>query len=281
LNVKWRFLFVALMLWSCAPRLALSQTPSPLQEWQYSSGVILERFFEPEVPKWEVALGVATEYQPLYDGASDYRLQGGPVINVRYRDIAFITVGEGIGWNFIRGNNYRVGVALGYDLGRKESADLDHLRGLGDIGRAPIFKIFGSYVISKEFPLVLRADIRRIVGGADGVLGDLEAYLPLPGSSKKLAMFAGPSVMFANRVHMQNVFGISADQATASGYPQYDAHGGANAVGFGFSATRFLTDHWLINLDAAANRLLGSAANSPITQKKQQRVLALSFAYYW
>jgi outer membrane scaffolding protein for murein synthesis (MipA/OmpV family) len=128
---------------------------------------------------------------------------------------------------------------------------------------------------------VLRADIRRIVGGADGVLGDLEAYLPLPGSSKKLAMFAGPSVMFANRRHMQNVFGISSDQADASGYPQYDAHGGANAVGFGFSATRFLTDHWLINLDAATNRLLGSAAGSPITQKKSQRVLALSFAYYW
>ncbi len=281
LKITWRFLLAALMLWTCAPRSAMSQTPSPLQEWQYSSGIILERLFEPQIPKWQVVLGAGAAYGPLYDGARAYRLQGGPIINVRYKDIAFVTVGEGIGWNFIRGDNYRVGVALAYDLGRKERDDLDHLRGLGDIGRAPVVKVFGSYVISKEFPLVLRADVRQIVGGANGWLGDLDAYMPLPGSSSKLAMFAGPSVMFANRRHLQNVFGISAEQSTASGYPQYDAHGGATAVGFGFSATRFLTDHWLINLDAAANRLLGSAASSPITQKKAQRVLALSFAYNW
>lgn len=269
------------MYWALVPAIALSQTPSPLQEWQYSSGIALEKLFEPEVPEWRVVLGAGAEEKPLYDGASVYRTEAGPVINVRYRDIAFASVGEGFGVNLLHGDHYRAGVALGFDLGRYESQDLDHLKGLGDIPRAPLVRVFGSYVISKSFPLVIRADARQIIGGPDGLLGDVEAYLPLPGSSKKLIMFAGPSITFADHRYVQKEFGVTPAQALASGYPVFDVHGGTNAVGLGFSATRFLTDHWLVNLDAAINHLRGSADESPITQKARQRALSLSVAYSW
>ena len=49
----------------------------------------------------------------------------------------------------------------------------------------------------------------------------------------------------------------------------------------GFSATRFITDHWLVNLDAAISKLKGSADISPITEDSTQRTLALSVAYHW
>jgi outer membrane scaffolding protein for murein synthesis (MipA/OmpV family) len=52
-------------------------------------------------------------------------------------------------------------------------------------------------------------------------------------------------------------------------------------VGFGFSATWFMTDHWLVNMDTAVDWLLGSARESPITQETVQRALALSVAYTW
>jgi outer membrane scaffolding protein for murein synthesis (MipA/OmpV family) len=270
------------MFWGAlAPRLAFSQTPSPLQEWQYSGGTALVKLFQPNQPDWCVELGAAAEPRPLYDGARTYRVFGGPVIDIRYRDIAFASVGEGLGVNFLHGVNYRVGVALGYDLGRREASDLDHLEGLTSIHTAPVFKLFGSYVFSKEFPLVLRADARRFVGGAQGWTADLSAYLPLPGSSETFIMFAGPSITFADRRHMQTLYGVSETQALASGYPVYTAHGGSNAVGFGFSATRFLSKRWLLNADMAVNRLLGSARASPITQSTVQGVLALSVAYKW
>ena len=140
------------MLWACSPSTALSQTPSPLQEWQYSSGIVLERMFEPNLPDWRVVLGAGAEAKPLYDGAQLSRVQGGPVINIRYNDIAFVSVGEGVGVNVLRGENYRAGVVLGYDLGRRVEDDIGHLHGLGDIGRAPAVKLFVSYAISKEFP---------------------------------------------------------------------------------------------------------------------------------
>jgi outer membrane scaffolding protein for murein synthesis (MipA/OmpV family) len=272
---------LAFMLWACAPSIALSQTPSPLQEWQYSSGIVLERLFKPNMPEWRVVLGAAAEAKPLYDGAELSRVQGGPVINIRYRDIAFFSVGEGAGVNVLHGENYRAGFLLGYDLGRRVSDDYGHLHGLGDIGRAPAIEVFASYAISKDFPLVFRGDVRQIVGGADGLVADLGAYMPLPGSSKKLIMFAGPSITYADHRYLQKEFGVTPAQALASGYPVFAVHAGTNAVGLGFSATRFITEHWLINMDTAVNHLLGSARESPITQKTVQCALALSFAYAW
>jgi outer membrane scaffolding protein for murein synthesis (MipA/OmpV family) len=258
-----------------------AQTPSPLQEWQYSSGIALYKMFQPDMPDWRIETGAAVEPRPLYEGSKTIRTLLGPVIDVRYRDTAFASVGEGLGYNFLRGENFRLGLAVGYDLGRRAAEDLPHLKGMGNISAAPVVKVFGSYVISKEFPLVLRADVRQFAGGANGMVGDVEAYLPLPGSSEKLVMFAGPSFTFADRLYMQTKFGVSPNQALASGYPEYAAHGGANSAGFGFSATRFVNKAWLVNVDLAANRLLGSAGASPITQTRLQAVGVLSFAYKW
>lgn len=276
-------LLVCLIFWvaACLPSGARAQTPSPLQEWQYSSGIILEKLFEPAVPDWRVTLGAAAAYKPLYDGGPLYRTQGGPVINVRYRDLAFASIGEGLGVNVLVGDHYRAGVALAYDLGRRVSDDYTHLHGLGDISRSPALKAFASYVISKDFPLVLRLDVRQLIGGADGMTGDAGLYMPLPGSSKKLILFAGPSITFADRLYEQKVFGVSAAQAAASGYANYQAHAGFNAAGVGFSATRFITEHWLVNVDAAYDRLLGSAIDSPITQRRAQHVYTFSVDYTW
>ncbi len=269
------------LLCLCIPSRGVAQTPAPLQEWQYSAGIALYQMFKPDMPDWQIETGLAVEPRPLYEGSNTYRVLVGPVIDVRYRDSFFASVGEGLGYNILRGENFRVGAALGYDLGRRADEDLTHLKGMGNISAAPVLKVFGSYVVSKSFPLVLRADLRQFAGGANGMVGDVEAYLPLPGSSEKLVMFAGPSFTFADRLYMQTKFGVSPDQALASGYPDYQARGGANSAGFGFTATRFVTPHWLVNTELAMNRLLGSAVDSPITQARLQKVLVLSFAYKW
>jgi outer membrane scaffolding protein for murein synthesis (MipA/OmpV family) len=272
---------LACTLCACIPHTAWSQTPSPLQEWQYPGGTILEKLYEPNEQDWRVVLGGAVAALPRFDGAAVYRVTPAPVIVILYRDIAFASVGEGLGVNVLHGDQYVVGVSVGYDLGRPMSDDYRHLRGLGDISAAPVAKMFGSYVVSKAFPLVLRADVRRVVGGANGLLGDVEAFMPLPGSSKKFVMFAGPSATFANRQYMQNVFGVTAEQSEASQYPVYDAHGGTISYGLGFSASYFLTQHWLINTDMAWNHERGSATESPISRTDVQGVVEFSSAYRW
>jgi outer membrane scaffolding protein for murein synthesis (MipA/OmpV family) len=268
-------------LFSYGARSASAQTPSPMQEWQYPGGIALQKLFAPSVPKWDVILGLATSANPAYSGASQYRAAGGPVINIRYKDRIFISTGEGLGYNFTEGKNYRASIAAGLDLGRSMSSHYGTLHGLGDIPRAPFFKLSATYVPSKRLPILLRGDIRKIAGGAAGIVGDLDLYTPLPGSSRKLVMFAGPSVTFADRKHLQTVYGISEGQALASGYSPYATHGGLESAGFGFSATKFFTTHFLGNANLAVNELLGSASRSPIVERKAQGSLSFSAAYRW
>src|SRR5450755_2238416 len=112
----WRLACGALLICAIGPRAAWSQTPSPMQEWQYSGGIILARLFEPDLPRFRTILGLAAEVQPVYDGSRAYRLEGGPVINIHYRDIAFISTGEGLGYNLLRGDHYQLGIGVTYDL---------------------------------------------------------------------------------------------------------------------------------------------------------------------
>ena len=264
------------------PCVVAAQTPSPLQEWQYSGGIILSRLFEPDAPQFRKIVGLGADVAPLYSGARADRVMGGPVINISYKDIAFVSTGDGIGYNFLRGDHYQVGAAMAYDLGRSEQQDLNNLRGLGDIGAAPVAKLYGTWVLAKKFPLILRIDARQFIGGAQGAIGDASVYMPLPGSSKTFVMFAGPSISFATHHYLQTLYGVTAAQAVASGHPAYDvAHAGTSAVGVGFSATKFITSHWLVNMDAAISQIRGSAAESPLVEARTQRVLALSLNYQW
>ncbi len=258
-----------------------AQTPSPMQEWQYAGGIALENLFAPRVPKWDVITGVAASTTPIYSGASQYLVSGGPVINIRYRNRAFISSGEGLGVNAFVGKQYRVSLAVGLDMGRRMGWHYSTLHGLGDIPRAPFLKLAGTYIVSKRLPILLRGDIRKIAGGAAGLVGDLNVYTPLPGSSRKFVMFAGPSVTFADREHSQTIYGISPRQSLQSGYPVFAAHGGLEAAGFGFSATRFFTPHLLTNVNLSISELLGSAGRSPLVERKAQASLSVSGAYRW
>jgi len=79
---------------------------------------------------------------------------------------------------------------------------------------------------------------------------------------------------------MQVVYGVTPQQAAASGHPVYNIlHSGTAAAGIGFSATKFIGEHWLLNLDAAYNQLRGSPFRSPLVEETNQRALVLSFAY--
>src|SRR5450759_1070293 len=280
-SLSMRFAVVAILAMGSF-HAARAQTPSPLQEWQYSGGIILARLFEPDLPRFRTVLGLAAQVQPVYDGSRAYRIQGGPAIDFHYRDIAFISTGDGIGYNVLRGDHYQLGVALAYDLGRKERDDLANLHGMGNIGVAPVGKIFGTWVLSKSFPMILRVDARQFAGGAQGAVGDAAVYLPLPGSSRTFVMFAGPSITLATHHYLQTLYGVTPEQSVLSGHSVYEiTHDGTVAAGVGFSATKFLTPHWLLNLDTAINQIRGNASRSPLVEKRTQRVLALSIDYNW
>ncbi len=276
LGSLWAFL-VIFMVFGLRP--AAAQTPSPLAEWQYSSGVQLQRLFEPTIPTWQVELGLGAQYAPVFDGIGRYQAQPGPVIDIRYKDIAFASTGEGVGFNLFSFRHVRFGAAITYDLGRSPHLDGTALTGLGTIHPAPEFKIFAGTVLTESFPLVIRVDARKQLGATNGYIGDAGAYMPLPGSSQTFAWFAGPTVTLADSRYMNAYFGVSQVQAANTHYRRYKASAGFKSAGLGISADYFVTPHTIISLNTAFNRLLGSAANSPITRTKYEAVVSVAALY--
>jgi outer membrane scaffolding protein for murein synthesis (MipA/OmpV family) len=274
--------FLLVLACFTAPAALFAQTPSPLQEWQYSSGLILANMFEPDQPEFRVIAGVGSAVQPAYDGSRAYRVRGGPVINVQFKDIAFISTGDGIGYNVLRKRGLQLGVGIAYDLGRKERDDYTNLAGTGNKPVSAVPKLFATWVVSRQFPLVVRADIRHLLRDGGGSIADLGAYLPLPGSSSRLAMFFGPSITVANKRYLRDMFGVTNQDSASARHPEYSIRqGGIEAVGLGFSATWTLSRHYLVNVDGAINHLGHLPADSPLVERDSGRVLALSFDYTW
>jgi len=275
-RLAWAALAAALLL---APRPAAAQTPSPLAEWQYSAGIQLQRLFEPTIPTWQVELGAAAQYAPVADGISRYQVQGGPAINIRYKDLFFASSGEGIGFNLFSFRHIRFGAAVTYDLGRSPHEDGKALSGLGTIHAAPEAKIFATTVLTESFPLTFRFDARRQIGATNGYIGDAGAYLPMPGSSAKFAWFVGPTVTLADQRYMNAYFGISRAQAATTHYRYYKASAGFKSAGLGLSTVYFVTPSVIIAINGAFERLLGSAALSPINESKYEADGVVSAIY--
>jgi len=264
------------------PTAIVAQTPSPLQEWQYSSGLILARMFQPELPEFRVIAGVGSAIEPIYDGSRAYRVRGGPVINIQFKDIAFLSTGDGIGYNVVHKRGLQLGVSIAYDLGRKERDDYTNLTGMGDKPVSAVPKLFAAWVVSQKFPLVLRGDIRHLLRAGGGSIADLGAYFPLPGSSSHLAMFFGPSITVADRRYLQDMYGVTNQESASSRHAAYSIkQGGIEAAGLGFSATWILSRHYIVNIDAAINHLGHLPTDSPLVERASAHVAALSFDYIW
>ena len=259
----------------CVAADAGAQTTSPLPEWEYSAGQLLRSYFMGDkLPTLAASVGVSAEVFPKFDGSSHYGVLGGPTFDIRYRDIAFLSTGEGLGVNILRGTHYRSGIALTYELGRSNNESVV-LRGLGDVHAAPELKVFAEGLV---FPVVIRADIRRALGGYNGWAADFAVYLPITGS-KKFYMLVGPSIAFGDSSYMRHFFGITETESQTSGLPVYTPGAGIKSINFGTNATLFVTDHWFLNSVLAVDRLLGGAAGSPTTSERMQFATTFTVGY--
>jgi len=252
---------------------AQAQTPSPLGEWQYSAGIVLKKRFDPNPPHWEALIGGGAEVLPRFEGSNDYFVEPGPVIDIRYRDLAFFSTGEGLGINLLRGRNYRAGVALTYDLGRNEG---DYYRlGEHNLSAAAAPKLFAEYVF---FPVIVRGDVRHNIGGVGGWIGDVSAYLPVMGN-EHFFVFVGGTVTLANSTYMDNDFGVTPQEAQSNRLPVYTPGGGIKSAGVGTNMTYIFRKHWFLNGVFAATTLLGPAGESPNVETKVQGAASLNLAY--
>lgn len=206
-------------------------------------------------PGIEFELGGGGAVAPRYEGASDYLFS--PYPTFRLKRLTFsngfqIGGGDGMGLSLYPSFAYR---------GARKAADTPALTGLADVDRTvelglgaayatPGFKVFG--------------EVRKGIGGHDGYVGEIGVDM-VSHPSASLTLSAGPRASFASGDYMQTYFGVTAAESIASGLPQYNARAGFKSVGVEASARYDVTTNWAVESSAGYNRLIGDAADSPVT----------------
>lgn len=140
------------------------------------------------------------------------------------------------------------------------------LRGLDPVDRGVELGLEAAY---QAGPVRYYGAARKAVGGHHGVTGEMGVSLAMrPAPDWTLT----PSVeaQYGNQRFMDAYFGISADEATRSGQPEYHADGGIKAYALGVEARWQATDNWSLMGRVQAKRLVGDAADSPIVKDRNQ-----------
>ncbi len=221
---------------------------------------------------WEGAIGLLVAHRPAFSGAegSVTRLTPGFFLRRGRFSITnasgFVTrrsdgVSRGIGLDLLQGKTWKASVGLRWDNGRRESSS-DELRGLGDIqptARAR-FGLGWSLAPGWRLGMGLNADL---FGRGGGSIADITISRELrvsPATVWSLALGAS----HAGDRYLQTWYGITPEQSLRSGRPAYEPRSGWRDVSASVGFRTELSRDWLLIGGAGTNRLLGSAAESPL-----------------
>lgn len=246
-----------------------------------SAGTALAQ--EPE-SRARVNAGVGVARTPKYPGSDKYELRAIPLISVNFG--RFFLGGEpggagspGAGMNLVRGEHWRAGIGISLaGAFRKPREESDHpsLRGMGDIERTVRGVAFLGYEHGwlTTFARVA-TDLRDKDQGTLVLLDSVLRYRP----KERLTLSAGPGVTWASGEYMMTFFGVSAEQSARSGLPAYQADAGLHALRLGAGASYRIDRNWSAVLRTNVMRLVGDAADSPITRSRTQYTAGVFAAY--
>jgi len=245
-----------------------------------------------------VTVGVAGAYIPDYEGSDDYRFVPGPAAIGSVDGFNFSVLGNRASVDLIRdkpgpGIDLQFGPVAVVNLNRTNHKSIDDPRVAALPERDTAIELGGYVGIGKTGvitspydKLSVSVSYRRDVSGDhhSGIWQPSVSYLTPLSTKAAVALFG--SMQHVERGYNQTYFGITPDDAIASGLPAYSAHGGWKNWSLGGAFTYSLTGNLLhgVKLVAGANytRLLGSAADSPIVRiagSRSQWLGAVGLAY--
>jgi len=214
-----------------------------------------------------VRVGLGGQLAPEFIGSDDVEL--GPLWDI---DVArgenpfpFETPDDAFSIRLFSENGFTAGPAANVEWKRKES----------DVG-APVGKVkttvevggFAEYMVGET--IRLRADLRKGLGGHEGLVGSIGADR-IWRDGDRYVFSIGPRVLFSNARYQRAYFGVDDEAALASGLPAYRPDGGLYALAATSGLSYQFSPRWGAFGYARYERLIGDAADSPIVRELGSR----------
>lgn len=146
-------------------------------------------------------------------------------------------------------------------VGARSAENNPELAGLNDV-RSSVEIGFGLGYEAEDWRAF--AALRHGIIGHDGVVAELGADWKAV-TGPRLNLSIGPRLFYGSGAYTRTYFGVTADEALASGLPAFTPDAGLVSAGIAIGATYALGGDWALEGSLTLDRLQGDAAASPIT----------------
>jgi outer membrane protein len=238
----------------------------------------------PKSKSLTVSVAGAFVMAPLFSGSRTMSLAVVPDVRFQYRDDVFASMPDGLGWNAINRDGWKLGPLMKWRFGRSQDgkgsvfsvgAKTDALLGMGDVSAAQELGGFAQYGWRK---VRARAEVRKGFGGHDGVVADL--VVDYSGQAGRAYFGTGVRATFGDERFTNVYYGVDAAQAAATGLPAYHAGSGLVSAGVTGFVLMPMSKRSGITLFGGYDVLGNVAADSSLIRERGQRgQLYLGLAY--
>ena len=255
----------------------------------------------------DMYIGLGAVSAPRYEGGRDRKVSALPVLQVQWSNGVFIS-GMSAGVHLSSQPAIEFGPLLGMLARRDESgsargighietasgpatmlppmstngktslAGATRLSGMDEIGyRLQVGGFFNYYLTP-----AMRVTNSLLYGSGKDHNGlrwsiDLQQLAPQFAPHHALSLSAGLTA--ASRKDSQSYFGVTPDEAARSMNPVYDAAGGLRDAHLGLRWNWAWSPAWMLTTNLKAARLLGSAKDSPLTERPTNVTVSTAIAY--
>jgi outer membrane protein len=257
---QWAYLLLAgLALSSTA---SWAQTKPKAEEVQANSGGYV---------------GLGANAGPRYQGSDESKTRGIP--GFEYHWISGLFVGGTDGLVGVRLNatqQLKIGLALGLDEGREES-ESRYLKGMGDVAARATLNLYAKTSVNEQLGLNTGLQLGIGSSGKGGLLNLGASYgISLTPATR---MSFDVEATLANTDYMQDYFGVSAAQASASGYRQYTLSSGLRDVTVSLGSQYRISREWMLFCSLKSTTLSNTAKDSPLVRKATSQSAFIAVAY--
>lgn len=199
-------------------------------------------------------------------GSGEFEVVPLPLFDLEWRGAYFLSTQRGLGLNVIRKRTLKVGPRLTLDQGR-DAGDDSFLTGMTDID--PTIE-GGVFLVGFGGPWRIKADARRgfSSGGHEGIVASLDVAYGARIDDRTNVIIGG-NVHWANDAYTSRFFGVTAAEATAT-RPAFVAESGIQDFGGYLNVVFNFNERFFLSAQARAANLVGSAADSPLSENDQQ-----------
>jgi outer membrane scaffolding protein for murein synthesis (MipA/OmpV family) len=219
----------------------------------------------------KITIGLGVGRMARYAGSDEYRAVPVPVLKIVSPSGFFLDSTQGAGYRHDISDTLFASAAIGYDAGRKDSSDglrsgSDKLKGMGEIK--------GSVLANLEAGIKLGGSSSFSVGLSQALSNrerGISYHAQLSSTVLKLEkdnVTVSGAAYFGSAKYNQTFFGVTALQSRNSGYAQYKAESGLNALNASVVWTHSFNRTWSVSTMVGATHYVQKAADSPLVLAK-------------